>query len=130
MWTAGGSTKLIESDEDEVGWPGELRGEGLLLRLDALLQSLVPAIVACGVDLADRVNQLHRPPQPQCGQLRTATRPDGALPGRPETEQVFTSSSAARTSIDSWAWRSWKRMQIFRQRMTSEYVKRLKRHGG
>lgn len=94
----GESTKLIESGE--VGWPGELRGDGLLLRLVAPLQSLVPAIAACAVDLVD---QLHRPPQPQCGQLRKATRPDGVLPGRPEAEQDFTSSAAARRSIDSWA---------------------------
>lgn len=103
MWTVRGGMKLIESDE--VGWPGELRGDGLLLRPGALLQSLVPTIVACAVDLVD---QIDRPPQPQCGQLRTA----------------------ARTSIDSWAWRSWTRMQDFGQRLTSGYAERLKRRGG
>jgi deoxycytidine triphosphate deaminase len=65
MLTAGEITKLVEVGE--VGWPGELRGDGLLLRLGAPLQLLVAAIAAGTVDLADQdsINQLYQPPRRQ-----------------------------------------------------------------
>lgn len=81
MWTAGEATKLIESGQ--VCWPGELRGDGLLLRLGASLQSLIPAIAACSVDFADQssIDQLYRPPEPQWDSF-------GWRPGRMALRQV------------------------------------------
>src|SRR6266498_4774453 len=65
MLTAGEITKLVAADE--VGWRGELRGDGLLLRLGAPLQLLVGAIAAGTVDLADQesINHLYQPPRQQ-----------------------------------------------------------------
>jgi deoxycytidine triphosphate deaminase len=65
MLTAGEITKLVEAGE--VGWPGDLRGDALLLRLGGPLQLLVAAIAAGTVDLADQdsIDQLYEPPHQQ-----------------------------------------------------------------
>jgi deoxycytidine triphosphate deaminase len=64
MFTADGITTLVENGD--VGWSGELRGDGLLLRLGAPLQPLVAAIAAGTVDLADQdsIDRLYQPPRP------------------------------------------------------------------
>ncbi|MFI6165109.1 dCTP deaminase domain-containing protein [Micromonospora haikouensis] len=61
--TAGEITRLIEADE--VGWPGKLRGDGLLLCLGAPVQLLVATAPGAIVDLADQasINQLYQPPR-------------------------------------------------------------------
>jgi deoxycytidine triphosphate deaminase len=65
MLTAGEITKLVEAGE--VDWPGQMRGDALLLRLGAPLQLLVSAIAAGTVDLADQdsIDQLYQPPRQQ-----------------------------------------------------------------
>ncbi|HZN20651.1 MAG TPA: hypothetical protein VFB84_21070 [Micromonosporaceae bacterium] len=62
MLTAGEITKLVELDK--IGWPGELRGDALLLRLGAPLQPLVDAGSGSTVDVADQdsVNSLYHSP--------------------------------------------------------------------
>jgi deoxycytidine triphosphate deaminase len=61
--TAGKITKLIGSGE--IVWPGELRGDGLLLRLGAPAQLLVPAAIGGTVDLADQtgIDLLYQQPR-------------------------------------------------------------------
>lgn len=63
MLTAGEITKLTESGE--IVWSGDLRGDGLLLRLGAPVQLLIPAAAAGAVDLADQagIDGLYQPPR-------------------------------------------------------------------
>jgi len=65
MLTAGQIKSLVE--EGEVGWPGEMRGDSLLLRLGAPLQLLVTTIAVGTVDLADQgsIDRLYQPPRQQ-----------------------------------------------------------------
>ncbi|HET8682446.1 MAG TPA: hypothetical protein VFM54_11310 [Micromonosporaceae bacterium] len=62
MLTAGEITRLVEVGK--IGWPGELRGDALLLRLGARLQPLVGPGSADTVDIADQnsVNNLYHSP--------------------------------------------------------------------
>ncbi|MGQ0773092.1 MAG: dCTP deaminase [Pseudonocardiales bacterium] len=82
------TTKLLESGQ--VGWPGELRGDGLLLAW-APRQSLVPGIGAYAADPADKgkIDQLYRPPQRQWGQQRTL-----------RMREMFLDEVAVRSLID------------------------------
>jgi|ERR1022692_2648919 deoxycytidine triphosphate deaminase len=61
MLTSAEITKFTESGK--IVWPGDLRGDGLLLRLGAPAQLLVPAAVAGTVDLADQasIDRLYQP---------------------------------------------------------------------
>jgi deoxycytidine triphosphate deaminase len=63
MLTAGEITRLVDSGD--IAWTGDLRGDGLLLRLGSPLQPLVGAIAAGTVDLADQasIDRLYQPPR-------------------------------------------------------------------
>lgn len=67
MLTAREIAKMVESAE--LGWAGELRGDGLLLRLGAPLQPLESPVAAPTVDLANQqsIDRLYRPPWQEWG---------------------------------------------------------------
>ena len=80
MLTASEIAALIE--RGEIAWPGELRGDGLLLRLGSPLQLLAdPGHV---IDLANQpsIDTLYTQAASRLGRMRAGSRPDGALCSR------------------------------------------------